>query len=92
MNQDGESDVVDVVALTENDVHSLWSLLNGDGLYASFQFQLNLPANVDVTQMKLNSLRKQKHQLLYNRVREGQWCVVALSTSSREFKAIPANC
>ncbi len=76
----------DVLALTEKDDHSLSWQLNGDGRYAAFQFDLNLSANMDMTQMKLNSLRKQKHQLLYNRVREGQWRVVALSTLSREFE------
>ena len=81
-----KSESNDVLALTENDDHSLSWQLNGDGRYAAFQFDLYLPADVDVTQMKLNSLRKQKHQLLYNKVREGQWRVVALSTSNREFE------
>ena len=36
--------------------------------------------------MMLNAQRKQKHQLLYNKVEEGHWRVAALSTSNRTFK------
>ena len=76
----------DVLALTENDDHSLSLLLEGSGRYTAFQFDLTLPADVDVAEMCLNSLRKQQHQLLYNKVGEGTWRVVALSTSNREFE------
>jgi hypothetical protein len=78
----------DMLALTENNDHSLSLQLEGDGRYTAFQFDLYLPEDVDVTQMQLNSLRRQKHQLLYNKVREGQWRVIALSTSNNEFEGI----
>jgi hypothetical protein len=76
----------DVLVLTENDDHSLSLLLEGSRRYTAFQFDLTLPADVDVAEMCLNSLRKQQHQLLYNKVGEGTWRVVALSTSNREFE------
>lgn len=76
----------DVLVLTENDDHSLSLLLEGSGRYTAFQFDLTLPADVDVAEMCLNSLRNQQHQLLYNKVGEGTWRVVALSTSNREFE------
>lgn len=78
----------DMLALAENNDHSLSLQLEGDGRYTAFQFDLYLPEDVDVTQMQLNSQRKQKHQLLYNKVREGQWRVLALSTSNREFEGV----
>ena len=36
--------------------------------------------------MLLNAQRKQKHQLLYNKVEEGHYRVAALSTSNRKFQ------
>ena len=83
-----QSEHNDVLKLTENDDNSLSWHIEGNGRYTAFQFDLYLPEDVDVTQMQLNSQRKQKHQLLYNKVREGQWRVVALSTSNREFEGV----
>lgn len=53
--------------------------------YTAFQFDLYVPDDVDVTSMLLNAQRKQKHQLLYNKVEEGHWRVAAISTSNRSF-------
>ena len=75
----------DELLLIENDDHSLSLRLEGDGRYAAFQFDMILPADVDVMQAVLNSLRKKKHQLLCNKVGEGHYCVVVLSTSNNEF-------
>ncbi|MBR2238334.1 MAG: leucine-rich repeat domain-containing protein [Prevotella sp.] len=83
-----QSEHNDVLKLTENDDNSLSWHIEGNGRYTAFQFDLYLPEDVDVTQMRLNNQRKQKHQLLYNKVREGQWRVVALSTSNREFEGV----
>ena len=44
-----------------------------------------MPEGIDVTQMTLNNQRKQNHQLLYNRIGEGHYRVVALSTSNQSF-------
>lgn len=75
----------DLLSLTENEDQTLSLQLDGNGHYVAFQFDLILPVNVDVAQMRLNSLRKQKHQLLFNKVSERLWRVVALSTSNQEF-------
>lgn len=81
-----QDDYDDLLSLTENEDHTLSLQLDGNGHYVAFQFDLTLPANVDVAQMRLNSLRKQKHQLLFNKVNERLWRVIALSTSNREFE------
>ncbi len=78
----------DVLTLTESSDHSLSLQLEGDGRYTAFQFDLLLPAGMDVMQMKLNSQRKQGQQLLFNKVDEGCYRVVALSTSNREFSGV----
>jgi len=54
--------------------------------YTAFQFDLFVPEGTDVAQMLLNAQRKQKHQLLYNKVEEGHYRVAALSTSNRTFQ------
>ena len=74
------------------DVLTLISTDNGMSLcvenernYTAFQFDLFLPAGTDVTDLKLNALRKQGHQLIYNKVEEGHYRVAAISTSNRTF-------
>ena len=54
--------------------------------YTAFQFDLYVPEGTDVAQMLLNAQRKQKHQLLYNKVEEGHYRVAALSTSNHTFQ------
>lgn len=75
----------DVLTLTENANQSLSLSLEGNGQYTAFQFDLILPNDLDVTNISLNSQRKQKHQLLYNKVSDGKYRVAALSTSNRVF-------
>ena len=73
----------DVLSLTENDNHSLSLVIGTQQSYTAFQFDLMLPEGVEVTQMNLVSPNNQKHQLLYNKVDNGHYRVVALSTSNR---------
>ena len=75
------------------DVLTLISTDNGMSLcmenernYTAFQFDLFVPEGTDVAQMLLNAQRKQKHQLLYNKVEEGHYRVAAISTSNRMFQ------
>ena len=75
-----------------DDVLTLISTDNGMSLcmenernYTAFQFDLFLPAGTDVTNLKLNALRKQGHQLIYNKVEEGYYRVAAISTSNHTF-------
>lgn len=74
----------DALMLTEGS-NGLSLLLENQRDYTAFQFDLYVPEGVDVMQMMLNAQRKQKHQLLYNKVEEGHWRVAALSTSNRTF-------
>lgn len=75
----------DALTLIENANQSLSLALEGNGQYTAFQFDLIFPNNLDVTNISLNSQRKQKHQLLYNKVSDGKYRVTALSTSNRVF-------
>ena len=80
-------------AETTDEALSLMAAGNGLSLilenqrdYTAFQFDLFVPEGTDVAQMLLNAQRKQKHQLLYNKVEEGHYRVAALSTSNRTFQ------
>ena len=61
------------------------SLENPQKAYAAFQFDLWLPDDVDVMEMILNDNRVQGHQLMYNKLGEGHYRIVALSTSANSF-------
>ena len=74
-----------MVTLTRNTDESLSFSLEGNSAYTAFQFDLMMPEGMDVTQMTLNSLRMQNHQLLYNKIGEGHYRIVALSTSNQSF-------
>ena len=74
----------DALMLTEGS-NRLSLLLDNQRDYTAFQFDLYVPEGVYMMQMMLNAQRKQKHQLLYNKVEEGHWRVAALSTSNRTF-------
>ena len=65
--------------------NNLSLVLQNTHKYTAFQFDLYVPDGVDVASMLLNAQRKQKHQLLYNKVEDGHWRVTAFSTSNRSF-------
>ena len=77
--------VEETLTLTQLDDNSLSLSLQNDREYTAFQFDVIVPADVDITKMALNAQRKQKHQLLYNKVGEGHYRVAAISTSNRTF-------
>lgn len=60
--------------------------LNGDADFTAFQFEVELPENTDITAMRINGLRKDGHQLLYNKVAENRYRVAVLSLSNAVFK------
>ena len=74
-----------ILTLTRNADQSLSFSLEDNRAYTAFQFDLMMPEGMDVTQLTLNSERKQNHQLLYNKISDGHYRVVALSTSDRSF-------
>ena len=75
----------DILTLTRNVDQSLSFSLEGNSAYTAFQFDLMIPEGMDVTQMTLNSQRKQNHMLMYNKIGEGHYRVVVLSTSNQSF-------
>lgn len=75
----------DALSLTLTD-EGLALVLANQRDYTAFQFDLFVPEGTDVARMLLNAERKQKHQLLYNKVEEGHYRVAALSTSNRTFQ------
>ena len=79
-------DTEESLILTQQEDNSLSLVLTNEREYTAFQFDLFVPADTDVEQMLLNTQRKQRHQLLYNKVEEGHYRVTALSTSNRTFK------
>jgi len=76
----------DVLALA-GDGNRLSLLMEGNGQYAAFQCDLWLPEGMNVTDVQLNDNRRQGHQLLYNKVGDGHYRVVAISTAANSFLA-----
>ncbi len=81
MTADGD----EALTLTANGNDGLSLALTNSRAYTAFQFDLYVPDGTDVAQMLLNAQRKQKHQLLYNKVEDGHYRVAAISTSNRAF-------
>lgn len=73
------------LTLTENRDHSLSLSMENSSAYTAFQFDLLMNSDVDVMEMQLNNSRKNGHQLLFNKVGDGHYRVVALSTSNNSF-------
>lgn len=76
-----------VLSLT-GDGSALSLQMDGDGRFAAFQFDLWLPSDMDVMKLTLNDMRRQGHQLLYNKVSDSHYRVVALSTSANAFNGV----
>ena len=75
----------DRLTLTENDDHSLSFAMESQRPYTAFQFDLYTNSEDDVMNLRLNAVRKNGHQLLYNKVDEGHYRVVALSVANNGF-------
>lgn len=73
------------LTLSENRDHSLSLSMENSSAYTAFQFDLLMNSDVDVMEMQLNNSRKNGHQLLFNKVGDGYYRVVALSTSNNSF-------
>lgn len=73
-----------VLSLTRNGKTLALNLTCGQA-YTAFQFDLYVAEDTDITLMMLNGQRKQKHQLLYNKVEDGHYRVAALSTTNNTF-------
>lgn len=75
----------DILGLSENN-EGLSLYLDNERNYTAFQLDLFVSEDIDISTIKLNTERKQNHQLLYNKVENGHYRVVALSTSNQSFK------
>ena len=60
--------------------------LDGDADFTAFQFEVELPEYMDITAMRVNGLRMDGHQLLYNKVADNRYRVAVLSLSNAVFK------
>jgi hypothetical protein len=60
--------------------------LTGDTDFTAFQFEVDVPEGIDISSMCINSLRKDGHQLLFNKVADNCYRVAALSLSNAVFK------
>ena len=75
----------DFLSLLHNNEDKLSMQLEGTERYTAFQFDLWLPSDMNLMSLSLNNLRSQGHQLLYNKVEDGHYRVVVLSTSTETF-------
>ena len=60
--------------------------LDGAADFVAFQFDVNVPDNTDLSAISINGMRKDGHQLLFNKVSENCYRVAALSLSNAAFK------
>jgi hypothetical protein len=74
----------DILGLSENN-EGLSLYLDNEHSYTAFQLDLFVSEDIDISTIKLNTERKQDHQLLYNKVENGHYRVVALSTFNHTF-------
>ena len=72
--------------LLSNGTNALSFCITGDADFTAFQFEVELPENIDITAMRINGLRKDGHQLLYNKVADNRYRVAVLSLSNAVFK------
>ncbi len=75
----------DRLMLTENDDHSLSLSMESERDYTAFQFDLYTNSEDDLMSIRLNNARKHGHQLIYNKVDDGHYRVVALSVANNTF-------
>ena len=75
----------DRLTLTENGDHSLSLAMESQHPYTAFQFDLYTNSEDDVMNLRLNTARKNGHQLISNKVDEGHYRVVALSVANNGF-------
>ena len=60
--------------------------LNGEADFTAFQFEVDVPEGTDISAIHIDGMRKDGHQLLYNKVSENCYRVAALSLSNATFK------
>ena len=74
------------VQLLKSGNNTLSFCLDGETDFTAFQFVMEVPEDTNVSAMRLNGNRKHGHQLIYNKVSDGTYRVVALSVSNNIFE------
>ena len=82
--EDGETNLY--LTYSENNKNNLSLQMEGNASYTAFQFDLKLPNGINVDDVQMNMQRMSNHQLLFNKVKDGMYRVVALSTSNSMFE------
>ena len=72
--------------LSTGEDNGLSLTLTGDMNFTAFQFEVDVPEGFDISAMRINSQRKDNHQLLFNKVADNRYRVAALSLSNAVFK------
>ena len=72
--------------LLQNSDNTLSFCMNGETDFTAFQFEMEVPEGIDISAMHLNGNRKRGHQLIYNKVSDGTYRVVALSLANNTFE------
>ena len=60
--------------------------LGGEADFTAFQLEVDIPEGTDISAIHFNSMRKDGHQLIYNKVSENCYRVTSLSLSNAVFK------
>ena len=72
--------------LLSSEQNALSLCLNGEANFTAFQFEVDVPEGTDISAIHINGMRKDGHQLLYNKVSGKCYRVAALSLSNATFK------
>ena len=74
------------LGLQYGEMNDLSLCLTGNMDFTAFQFEIDVPEGMDISAMHINGLRKDGHQLLFNKVGAKRYRVAALSLSNAVFK------
>lgn len=74
------------LSLQYGEMNDLSLCLTGDADFTAFQFEVDVPEGMNISAMQINGLRKDGHQLLFNKVADNRYRVAALSLSNAVFK------
>lgn len=72
--------------LIASEENNLSLTLTGDVDFTAFQFEVDVPEGIDIAAMRINSQRKDGHQLIFNKVADNLYRVAALSMFNAVFK------
>ncbi len=74
------------LSLLYGEMNDLSFCLTGNMDFTAFQFEIDVPEGMDISAIRINGLRKDGHQLLFNKVANNRYRIAALSFSNAVFK------